>query len=56
LRDDRSKCEILPGMGGLREVQLDIAAPLSKLPAKSERDCEMSETMKALVLRQHGVL
>jgi len=55
-------------MGGLRGIRLDIAASLSKLPAKSEipaltlrrdrikRDNEMSETMRALVLRQHGGL
>src|ERR1700733_16068537 len=55
-------------MGGLRGLALDLAPPLSKLPAhlrllrrptrrgRFERDNEMSETMKALLLRQHGGL
>jgi NADPH:quinone reductase-like Zn-dependent oxidoreductase len=59
-------------MGGLRGFPLDIATPLSKLSSPQKRlqarlkrirsrttfkrDDEMSETMKALLLRQHGGL
>src|SRR6201996_6764434 len=52
-------------MGGLRGLALDLAPPLSKLrylrpgawrPIASKREHEMSETMRALVLRQHGGL
>src|ERR1700760_2956674 len=51
-------------MGGLRGLALDLAVPLSKLPtpfegpssSHIEREHEMSDTMKALLLRQHGEL
>src|SRR5579862_3918739 len=64
----RPKLEILLRMGGLRGFALDLAVRLSKLPQQKrlpcglrrwnriERDNEMSETMKALLLRQHGGL
>src|SRR5579863_5238854 len=56
-------------IGGLRGLTLDLGTPLSKLPRQNERpltgvavqdrierDWMMSETMKALLLRQHGGL